>query len=175
MKIDINADISLLSLTLDDAQTISILVNQNRDDLERFFPWAKNLHTREEAEAYISDRIFDEVNKGKWFVIKFRGVKSGIFGIKSIDKVNLTAELGYWLCAEARGRGVTNIIIKSLSGFLARSHLIETIVFRCLEKNSAGIRVIEKAGGELVDAIENDMDIEDKMQKINIYHLKIAE
>jgi ribosomal-protein-serine acetyltransferase len=174
LKIAINSDITLLPLTLDDATTISILVNQNRDEFESLFPWAKNLHTREEAEQYITDRIDDESKNNKWFVIKFRGVKSGVFGIKSIDKTKLTAELGYWLCAEARGRGVTNTIIKSLSGYLAKSHLIETIELRCLETNLAGIRVIEKAGGRLFESIDNDMKIENTEQKINIYHLDLV-
>lgn len=174
MKIDITSDISLLPLTTEDATTISILVNQNREELEQFFPWAKDVHTKEEAVKYIEDRIDDPTKVNKWFMVKFRGVRSGVFGIKSIDKEKLTAELGYWLCREARGRSVTNQIIKSLSGYLAKSHLIETIEFRCLEKNTAGIRVIEKAGGVLVDAVDNDMDIAEGDQKINIYHLKLG-
>lgn len=174
MPIPINSEITLLPLTMDESTTISILVNQNREDLERFFPWAKHVHTRDDAEAYIAERIYDESKTNKWFVIKFKGIKSGVFGIKSIDKQARKAELGYWLCAEARGHGVTNSIIKSLSGFLAKSHLIETIEFQCLEQNKAGIAVIEKAGAKFVRAIDNEMDIAEKDQKINIYHLSLA-
>lgn len=174
MKISINSTVFLSELTLDHAASISILVNQNRQDLEAVFPWAKTLHTRDDAKAYITDRIGDPNQCNKWFMITVDGKQSGVFGIKSIDHEHRTAELGYWLCSEARGQGVTNRIIKSLSRYLAASHLIETIEFRCLERNLAGLGVIKKTGAQLVDAVPNEMDIIHPEQNINVYHLAIT-
>lgn len=174
MKIDITSDISLTPLTMADAGTISILVNQNREEFETYFPWVKELQTKDDAENYIYDRIYSESYGARWFTVKFRGIKSGVFGIKSIDKQRQTAELGYWLSRDVRGHGITNKIIKSLSQFLAKAQGVKTIEFRCLEKNQAGIAVIQRAGGTFIDAVANDMDIADKAQNINIYHLQLA-
>ena len=173
MKIEITSEITLNPLTMSDASSIFILVNQNRNELETFFPWVKSVENREGAEAYIADRIYSDKPGAHWFSVSFRGQKSGVFGIKSIDKATQTAELGYWLHREVRGRAITNTIIQSLSQFLAKAKAVKTIEFRCLEKNEAGRRVVEKAGAQHVGSVPNELDIKDPQQAIYIYHLPL--
>ena len=174
MKIEVTPEITLSPLTMSDATSIFLLVNQNREELENYFPWVKSVENREGAEAYIADRIYSEKPGAYLFSVAFRGQKSGVFGIKSIDRERQMAELGYWLSKEVRGRAITNTIITSLSQFLAKAKAVKTIEFRCLENNSAGRRVIEKTGATLVDSVENDMDTEDGSQAIQVFHLQLT-
>jgi len=174
MKIEISPQITLTPLELSDAATISILVNQNREELETYFPWAKHVQSREDAEDYIAARVRSGNFGARWFNVKFNGIKSGVFGIKHIDKDSQSAELGYWLTREVRGNGITNKIIHSLSHFLAKAQSVKTIEFRCLDKNEAGIGVITRAGGKFIKSVANDMDNADIFPKINVYHLDLA-
>ena len=174
MKIDISPEIVLSPLTLADATSIFLLVNQNREDMQRFFPWVKTVENREGAEAYIASRIYGGKSGAHWFSVNFRGKQCGVFGIKSIDKSRATAEVGYWLCKDVRGNGITNKIISSLSQFLAVAKSVKIIEFQCLEYNQAGQAVIEKAGASQIDTIKNEMDIEEKEQNILVYQLQIA-
>lgn len=174
MKIEISPEITLTPLELEDAATISILVNQNREELETYFPWAEKVRSKEDAENYIAARVRSGNYGARWFNVKYNGIKSGVFGIKYIDKTTQSAELGYWLTRDVRGNGITNKIIKSLSHFLAKAQSVKTIEFRCLEQNPAGIGVIKRAGGELVKTVANDMDNASSFPNINVYHLSLA-
>jgi len=174
MKVEISSELVLNPLSLTDATSIFLLVNQNRDEMQRIFPWVKSVENREGAEAYIASRIYSDKPGAYWFSVSFKGRQCGVFGIKSIDKANSRAEVGYWLCKDVRGNGITNKIIASLSKFLSAAKSVKTIEFQCLEHNLAGQRVIEKTGANKVDTVKNDMDIEEKEQDIYIYHLAIG-
>ena len=174
MKIAVSPEITLSPLSVADASTIFILVNQNREELDQYFPWVKSVENREGAEAYIADRVYSEKPGARWFSVSYKGKKSGVFGIKSINNDTNTAELGYWLSKEVRGRAITNTIINSLSQYLAKAKAVKTLEFRCLEHNQAGLKVIEKTGAAFVETIDNDIDPAPSAKPIRIYHLQLS-
>jgi [ribosomal protein S5]-alanine N-acetyltransferase len=80
------------------------------------------------------------------FVLEFDGKFAGALSFHTLDLDEAKAEIGYWLTADARGKGIATNAIKLLTEFGFETigfHRIEALV---VESNVASLKVLEKAG-----------------------------
>ena len=97
-----------------DAQELYEVVVANREYLSRWMPWAPK-QTPENTLEFIrvSRRQFAE-NNGFQAAIVEDGRIVGVTGFHSIDWENLSTTIGYWIAAEAQGRGTVTRAVGAL-------------------------------------------------------------
>jgi RimJ/RimL family protein N-acetyltransferase len=74
------------------------------------------------------------------------GQAVGSIGVRFLDPEQGVAETGYWVAAEARGRGVCTRALRLVSRWAIEDQHLERLQLRADEKNTASRRVAEKAG-----------------------------
>lgn len=90
-----------------DAQAHLHLLDQNREHLGRWLPWARAARTLDQERAAIQRlRLAYANGDGLSFAIRYRGTFAGITGLYAIDAGRGAASLGYWLGEDFVGRGI---------------------------------------------------------------------
>jgi RimJ/RimL family protein N-acetyltransferase len=80
------------------------------------------------------------------FAITTAGRAVGSIGVRWVDPEQGVAEVGYWVAAEARGRGICTRAVRLVSRWLIEDEAIERVQLRAEERNPASRKVAEKAG-----------------------------
>jgi ribosomal-protein-serine acetyltransferase len=104
---------ALCALQASDAPALHALIERNRSELARWMNWAEQ--TREQTLDFIRRARAAEVEKGalqRAILAEERIV--GMVGLPAIDRVNRSAEIGYWLDARERGRGTMTAAVAAL-------------------------------------------------------------
>jgi RimJ/RimL family protein N-acetyltransferase len=120
-------------------------------EIRRMLPHIPNPYTTADAEEYIAGTRVD-LTAGRTLAtaIEVDGTLAGSIDLRLLDGFDgTTAEIGYWVAAPARGRGVASAATRLLSdhGF---DHLgVCRIELNAALDNPASGRVAEKAGFEL--------------------------
>jgi RimJ/RimL family protein N-acetyltransferase len=106
-------------------------------------------YTRADAEAYIASSAEDAAagRAAHLLAVDARdGRLLGSFGVMELDREPGYGEIGYWVAAAARGRGVATRAVRMLADW-ARAELgLTTIEILPHRDNAASRRVAEKAG-----------------------------
>lgn len=98
----------------DDAAALTEVIAANRDHLMEWLPWAE-LHGFEDSVEYLRrKRLQVEMNDGFEGPIELDGRIVGTAGFHRIDWINRTTSIGYWLAAEAQGRGLMSAAVAAL-------------------------------------------------------------
>jgi ribosomal-protein-alanine N-acetyltransferase len=101
------------------------------------------------AEAWISThaQAFSE-RTGATFAITLRdtGVLVGTISLIEISMKHARAEVGYWIGVEFWGYGYCTEALNKIISFALESLSVTRIVARCLARNPASARVMEKSG-----------------------------
>jgi len=122
-------------------------------------------YSRADAEAYVTSSAADAAN-GK--AIDLLAVDAdddtllGSFGLMELDREPGYGEIGYWVAAEARGRGVATRGVRLLADWGRERLGLTHIDILPHKDNVASRRVAEKAGfrdtGELVGSARGGVD-----------------
>lgn len=79
-------------------------------------------------------------------VIDVAGSVAGEVGLAQIDPAHGTAEIGWWLAAEWRGRGLARRAVRLLAAWSLEGLGLEAVVARCDPANPASGQVAAAAG-----------------------------
>ncbi len=122
----------------------------------RFIPFIPTPYADSDAEQFIerSQIVTDELN------LAISDHSARLFGaigvsIKSDPEV---AEIGYWLCPEARGRGVATRALRLLSAWTLRETDIARLQLQTDVENVASQAVAERAGFTREAVLRDYMD-----------------
>ena len=118
------------------AEALFRLVDRNRDSLGHWFPWVEHTKTVADSEAFtrLQPESFaqgDGCQLGIWS----EGVYIGNIGFGYVSREFRCAEVGYWLSAEHRGRGVMTKVCRYLCGYLFNEQGLNRVEIRCAETN----------------------------------------
>jgi RimJ/RimL family protein N-acetyltransferase len=104
-------------------------------------------YTEDDARAYL------EICREGWadgtqtnFAITEGGRPLGSVGVRWVDRDQGVAEVGYWMAAEARGRGLCTRAVRLLSRWVLLECGGERLQLRADEQNPASRKVAENAG-----------------------------
>ena len=143
---------------LDDAPALFEAVSTGRDALLPWMVWARDTH-RDQAETthFITSKMMDLRDPGK-----LDNVVLGVFeresgrlvggtGIHGISRDTASAEAGYWIRGDARGRGYATEAARHAISWALRPQAEGGMGFRrvriyCSAANAPSRRVIEKLG-----------------------------
>ncbi len=140
--------VSLRQWRRDDVAVLPGLINGD-PEIERWLELMPSPYTKQDAREWIA-RAAEAWRTGQFLPFAVLAAETGQvvggLGFNSIDLDSASGEIGYWLSAAARGRGLTTRALRlvTLWGFQALA--LERIQVRAELENVASCRVAEKAG-----------------------------
>lgn len=122
-------------------------------------------YTRADAEAFLRTSAEEQAagRSANFLAVDARdGTLLGSFSVMGLDREPGYGELGYWVAAEARGRGVATRAVRLLTEWAVRELGLERVELLVHQDNAPSRRVAEKAGyrdtGELAPLPRGDSD-----------------
>jgi len=102
-------------------------------------------YTRADADAFI-DMTSRQVPERSFAIVVDDEVIGSIGFVPGDDINRVRAEVGYWVCAEARGRGIATEALRGFVDWIWQSTDIQHLNAAVFSDNPASARVLENAG-----------------------------
>lgn len=131
------------AVTFDNAKKLFEVVNRNRLEFSRWFGWIDFVNSPENEFAQIQS-IADPTTC-KYLLIS-GGDIIGNIGVVYQSRANKTAELGYWLDAGVRGRGIMTRAVSAAQDLLFKTGDINRIQIRAAVENMPSRKVAQRLG-----------------------------
>ena len=146
MRLELDAERELRPITEADLDELWALVAANRDHLARWMPWAVEPQ-REETTAFVRDSVRQAArNDGFHAAIRECGAIVGVVGFHHVNRRDLQTSLGYWLAADAQGRGTMTMAVGALVDHALRRWLLHRVEIRAAVGNTRSRAIPERLG-----------------------------
>jgi ribosomal-protein-serine acetyltransferase len=163
-------DLKLRLVSLERAEEIHELVVANYEHLRPWLPWVSKGYTIESAISFIKTGLagYEKRTSLQTWIFDREQIVGGI-GFNSIDSLNRSVEIGYWLTASAIGGGVMTKSCKALVDCAFREYGIHRIVIRCARENIKS-QAIPKRLGFVEEGTMRDAEwLHDRFVDLTIY------
>lgn len=130
-----------------DTEELFALTDANRAHLRRWLPWLDQSRVPAATAGFIDFSVREaQAGNGLNLGIFEQNILVGVCGYVRIDALNRCAHIGYWLAADAQGRGIMTRAVTALClyGFTKRDFHRQVIY--CAEGNRASAAVAERCG-----------------------------
>ncbi len=121
------------------------LVQRNYERLFAWCPWLNEVATVEMTREFIRGKLARFAD-GNGFTAGFFGSRKliGVIALEYIDHANRTTEIGYWLDAEAEGRGLITKACRVLLEYAFHELKLNRVQIRCASGNARSRAIPEK-------------------------------
>ena len=137
--------IEIRLMEMRDAARLLEIVNANRASFRQWFEWVDKTTEVAHEEFYIANIASQPTNRA--FVIEVDGVIAGTIDLHKIDANHHSAEIGYWLDADFRGKGVMSTALTLLLDE-ARALGLHRVAILAATTNQASQNVARRGGFE---------------------------
>lgn len=133
-------------LASEDAPELHALIEANRDHLAQWLPWAPG-QTTEGTERFLAEAE-EQFARDDGFQAKIEpeGEIVGVVGFHSIDWANRNTSLGYWLAADAQGRGTMTVVVSALLDHAFYEWELHRVEIHCAPENRRSRAIPERLG-----------------------------
>ncbi|QBD75282.1 GNAT family N-acetyltransferase [Ktedonosporobacter rubrisoli] len=170
MQIDEDLQLRLLETCY--AEEYYRLIDRNRTHLGRWMPWVKYENSPETTKAYIHQSLVHFANdEAMQTSIWYRGQLIGSIGFPRLHWSDRTAEIGYWLDAEAQGRGVITRACRALINYAFERYNMNKVEIHTAVGNVRSRAVPERLGFTLESIIPQHQWLHDRYVDVVIYGL----
>lgn len=141
-----------------DVDALHELVHASKDSLSRWLPWCHAGYSREDAAGWIAHCLSDWETRSAFPFGVFDGDTGGLLGgagLSQIDRVHNMANVGYWVGAPHRGRGVATAAAMLVARFGLGEAAFTRLEIVVAQENHASRRVAEKLGARLEAVARN--------------------
>jgi ribosomal-protein-serine acetyltransferase len=129
-----------------DAEELTEAIAANREHLARWLPWAES-HGFEDSVAYLDlKRAQIEANELFEGAIVLDGRIVGVAGFHGVDWVNRSTSIGYWLAADAVGRGLMSAAVRALLDRAFGTWELHRVIIEVVVDNARSRAVPERLG-----------------------------
>ena len=115
---EIKTEIPSLKLRLlkeEDAEELSLRVDQNREHLRRWAPWVDGTPTAADTLKFVRFCLESALSgAGFHYALQLNSEIVGLVTFNTIEKINRCATMGYWLAKSQTGRGLMTTAAKKL-------------------------------------------------------------
>lgn len=154
--IEIDSDITLRRLSMDKAEELYDAITKNYDHLVRWLPFPKFTHSVDDTKAFIEQKTKEWEDKLTYaYSIEEKGRLIGVTDLRGLKDNTKTPEIGYWISAEAAGKGITTKVTQALTKYGFETFNLSKIIIRAHQNNHGSNRVAEKAGYTRVSQYED--------------------
>jgi ribosomal-protein-serine acetyltransferase len=145
--IPVDAELALVPRNPSDAAEMYAIVERNRTDLRQWLTWIDATHSAGDVKRYAQYAQAQFERHGAFdYAIAENGALVGAIGLHSLDWENRSAQMGYWLSPQARGRGVTARAAFALTAYAFRHLDLHRLEIRCVVENERSRAVAERLG-----------------------------
>jgi ribosomal-protein-serine acetyltransferase len=144
---ELGSGIALRLLGERDAGEVFALVDRNREHLRRWMPWVGEGYSVADAAGWLR-RGLEQLARNDGFQagITLEGALVGVIGFHAIDWPNRKTSLGYWLSADAQGRGVMTTACRAMVDHALVELGLNRAEIRCGTGNARSRRIPERLG-----------------------------
>jgi ribosomal-protein-serine acetyltransferase len=129
-----------------DAGELTEAIAANREHLTRWLPWAES-HGFEDSVEYLDrKRAQIEANDGFEGAIVLDGRIVGAAGFHGVDWINRSSSIGYWLAADAVGRGLMSGAVRALLDHAFGIWDLHRVVIEAVVDNARSRAIPERLG-----------------------------
>lgn len=129
-----------------DAGELTETIAANREHLARWLPWAQS-HGFEDSIEYLDrKRAQIEANDGFEGAIVLDGRIVGGAGFHGVDWINRSSSIGYWLAADAVGRGLMSGAVAALLGHAFEVWELHRVIIEAVVDNARSRAIPERLG-----------------------------
>jgi ribosomal-protein-serine acetyltransferase len=129
-----------------DAGELTEAIAANREHLARWLPWAPS-HGFEDSVEYLDrKRAQMEANDGFEGAIVLDGRIVGAAGFHGVDWINRSSSIGYWLAADAVGRGLMSGAVAALLGHAFEVWELHRGIIEAVVDNARSRAIPERLG-----------------------------
>ena len=147
MRIRVDGEIELRSVTRSDAEPLFARVDRQRAHLARWLPWVESTRSPDDTRQFIERSLAQETSgTGLAALITRDGEILGVIGFNGIDAANRSAEVGYWLGKDAEGQGIMTRSVAALARYGFDALGLHRICIRAAVDNRRSRAVPERLG-----------------------------
>jgi ribosomal-protein-serine acetyltransferase len=170
--LQVQEGVILRPLAISDAPDFLALIQQDQANFNRWLRWTASIQTLADAEAYIDkasvQRGPDEgFHAGMWV----DGRLAGGIACFPLNRRSHKTEIGYWLGAEFRGRGLVTTACRLVIDHLIRVESMHRIEIQAVTENIASRAVAERLGFTLEGVLRDSEWITDSYRDHALYSL----
>jgi ribosomal-protein-serine acetyltransferase len=137
---------ALRPFSQDDAAELTGVIAANREHLARWLPWATS-YGHQDSVDYIARKIAQiEDNDGFEGAIVLDGKIVGGAGFHRVDWISQTTSIGYWLAADAQGRGLMTATVRALLDHAFGIWDLHRVVIEVVVDNTRSRAIPERLG-----------------------------
>lgn len=147
MKIEIDDGLILRSLTTADARAMITRINENREYLGKWLPWVDSTRTAADtAKAVLQWQAQEKDGSDCNLGIFTYGKYIGNIGVMRINRLNLSAMLGYWISRADQGQGVITRSARALINHCFEELRLNRVYIMCAQENEKSRAIPERLG-----------------------------
>ena len=147
--IRVGGELVLRPLTPDDAEALHALVEEERESLAPWMPWAASQDLAGTRSFLESAERRATAGEGFEVAMVVAGALAGVVGFHHVDWENGSTSIGYWLARRAQGRGTATRAVRVLL-----AHAFETWELNRVELHTAPRNVRSRAVAERLGFVE---------------------
>ena len=166
--------ITLRPLRMSDALEVFLAVQETMASLRLWMPWAHPGYSITESEGWIKSAT-KSWPEGSAYEFAITDSKDGAFiggcGLNHINKIDMVANLGYWVRRSRQGEGNAARAAKLLIQFGINELKLNRIEILAAVENEASRRTAEKAGGVQEAILRHRIALPDKVHDAFLFSI----
>ena len=146
------------------------LVQRNYERLLHWCPWLEDVETLEKTKEFIRQKLARFAD-GNGFTAGFfeNGTLRGVIALEYVDWANKQTEIGYWLSADAEGRGLITAACPVLIDYAFKELKMNRVQIRCAAENTRSRAIPEKLGFQEEGILRQTEKLHDRFVDLVVY------
>jgi ribosomal-protein-serine acetyltransferase len=139
--------IEIRQFMADEADTVFAVVDRNREYLRQWLPWVDSTHSAQDVGHFIAGATAQfEAGLGPNAGIWLDGEFAGSIGCHTIDRIDRTCNIGYWIAAGHQGKGTITRCCLALLDYLFAELKLHRVAIRCATGNTRSCAIPRRLG-----------------------------
>jgi ribosomal-protein-serine acetyltransferase len=144
-RMDLGGGLELVPLTMSCDSEMHLLIEENREYLARWLPWARSQTLAASREFLARCEAERATGQAYVFGMRLEGKLVGNCGCHDLDRVG-QASLGYWVAERFQGRGIVTRSVRAMTDRLFRETELNRLEIRAVPENRRSRAVAERCG-----------------------------
>ena len=154
------------------ANDIFKIIDKNRDNLKSYFNWLDSVKETNDTKEYIKEQLENlAYGKAIYMAIRYKGKIVGVIDFNYINEHRKTAEIGYFLDKDYRGKGIIRKAVKELLNMAFNIMDMNKVIIRCATNNPKSCNVAKSLGFKLEGTLREFEEINGTFIDLNIFSI----
>lgn len=142
-----------------DGQALNAAIQESRERLMPWLPWAVHPQTPDETETIIRSAVARWQKREDLWMLMFRKSDGMCLGRTGLHQLNWTTrcfEIGYWIRTSAEGQGFVREAVAGVTEYAFNTLGAARVEIRCDSRNERSARTAQKAGYTLEGTLRHN-------------------